>query len=145
MTTQQPEAVLTPAVTSVARGRRSGFWRRLSASLIDALLLTICTSPLILFDITLYKLVNLAVQTVYYTVLEGGPKGQTIGKKALGIRVVGLATGEPIGYGRGLVRYVGRYLSFFVLLLGYLRMLWHSEKQTWHDQMAGAVVVRARG
>ncbi|MEA2137785.1 MAG: hypothetical protein QOG56_935, partial [Solirubrobacteraceae bacterium] len=45
-------------------------------------------------------------------------------------------------YARGLIRYIGRYPSFFVFLIGYLRMLWHADRQTWHDKMAGAVVVR---
>ena len=35
----------------------------------------------------------------------------------------------------------GRILSTIPLLLGYFWMLWDSEKQTWHDKLAGSVVV----
>ena len=57
------------------------------------------------------------------------------------IRVVDFETGGPIGYLRGFIRYIGRYVSAIVLLLGYLWMLWDREKQTWHDKFAGSVVV----
>jgi uncharacterized RDD family membrane protein YckC len=142
--TQQPEhfAATAQEIPEAPRGPRAGFWRRFAASLLDALLITTCSLPLIVIDVTLYKVVNLLAQAVYYTLLEGGPRGQTIGKRALGIRVVSLSNGEPIGYARGLIRYIGRYPSFFVFLIGYLRMLWHADRQTWHDKMAGAVVVR---
>jgi uncharacterized RDD family membrane protein YckC len=35
-------------------------------------------------------------------------------------------------------------VSAVVFLLGYLWMIWDSEKQTWHDKVAGSVVVPAR-
>jgi uncharacterized RDD family membrane protein YckC len=76
----------------------------------------------------------------YYTYLEGST-GQTLGKKALGIRVIDLSAGGSIGYGRAFIRYIGRIVSFVVILLGYLWMLWDKEKQTWHDKFANSVVV----
>jgi uncharacterized RDD family membrane protein YckC len=78
---------------------------------------------------------------LYVALLEGGPKGQTLGKMALGIRVIDFNTGGPIGYGRGLLRYIGKIISAIPCLLGYLWMLWDKEKQTWHDKIATTVVV----
>lgn len=143
--TQQPERLSTTQEPTRILAPRAGFWRRFLATLVDALLITTCSLPFIAVDITVYKIVNLLAQVVYYTVLEGGPEGQTVGKKALGIRVIDLTTGEPIGYGRAFIRYIGRYPSFFVFLVGYLRMLWHRERQTWHDKLVDAVVVRTSG
>ena len=40
----------------------------------------------------------------YFVYFEGGPTGQTLGKRALGIRVIDLNTGGSIGYARALVR-----------------------------------------
>jgi uncharacterized RDD family membrane protein YckC len=97
--------------------------------------------PFAFIDVTLYYVVNLLGQAVYYTLMEGGSKGQTVGKMALGIRVVDLARGGAIGYGRGFIRWIGRFVSSVVFFLGYLWMLWDKEKQTWHDKMASAVVV----
>jgi uncharacterized RDD family membrane protein YckC len=45
------------------------------------------------------------------------------------------------GYGRALLRYIGRIVSTIPCLLGYFWMLWDGEKQTWHDKFAGSVVV----
>ncbi len=79
---------------------------------------------------------------IYYAKLEGG-SGQTLGKRALGIRVVDSRTGGSIGTGRGVGRYFARILSGLVCFLGYLWMLWDPEKQTWHDKMVNSYVVKA--
>ena len=55
--------------------------------------------------------------------------------------MIDLATGGPIGNSRAFIRYIGRFVSTIVFLLGYFWMLWDPEKQTWHDKFAGSVVV----
>jgi len=85
-----------------------------------------------------------ALGSVLYYVLFIGLKGQTPGKMALGIRVVGLDGGPP-GAVRAFVReVVGKFLSSLILCLGYFWMLWDPNRQCWHDKLAGTVVVRAR-
>ncbi len=73
--------------------------------------------------------------------LEGSPSGQTVGKRAMSIRVIDSDTGGAIGTGRAVVRYFARWLSAIPCLLGYFWMLWDSDKQTWHDKLSSAVVV----
>lgn len=82
------------------------------------------------------------VATVTYFALMEGKRGQTLGKRALGIRVVDIQTGQPIGVGRGVGRYFARLLSGAACYLGYLWMLWDDQKQTWHDKLTTSVVVR---
>ena len=124
-----------------ASGPRAGFWQRFGASLIDAIIIGVVnialTAALKEVGYALAVLAGIA----YIVYFEGGPTGQTLGKRALGIRVVSFDTGGPIGYGRALVRYVGKIISAIFLLLGYLWMLWDREKQCWHDKMANDVVV----
>jgi uncharacterized RDD family membrane protein YckC len=79
---------------------------------------------------------------VYFAKLEGGPRGQTVGKRALGIRVVDKYTGGPIGIGRGVGRYFARILSALACYLGYLWMLWDPEKQCWQDKLVNDYVVK---
>ena len=125
-------------------GPRAGFWRRFGAYLIDAILLGIPYGILIAIApdaVGVIYVLWLILQIAYYVVLEGGPKGQTVGKMALGIRVYDLKQGGPIGYGRGFIRWIGRIPSGLLLLLGYFWMLWDKENQTWHDKFAGSVVV----
>jgi uncharacterized RDD family membrane protein YckC len=124
-----------------ASGPRAGFWQRFAAAFLDGLLLGIVSGILQLALKSVGYGLGILVAVAYYTYLEGGATGQTIGKRTLGIRVVDFQTGGSIGYPRGFIRYTGRYVSAIVLLLGYLWMLWDSEKQTWHDKFAGSVVV----
>jgi len=123
-------------------GPRASFGRRLVAYLIDTILLGIVYVVFAaIFDETVGSGLSLLIGIAYFGYLEGGASGQTLGKKALGIRVIDFSSGGPIGYGRGVVRYLGRIVSGIVCLLGYLWMLWDKEKQTWHDKFATSVVV----
>jgi uncharacterized RDD family membrane protein YckC len=122
-------------------GPRAGFWRRFAAALVDGILIGIANTILaLLLRGAGYGLAT-ALGLAYYTYFEGSPAGQTLGKRALGIRVISFADGGPIGYGRAFIRWIGRFVSAFVFLLGYLWMLWDKERQTWHDKFANAVVV----
>ena len=70
-----------------------------------------------------------------------GRTGQTVGKRALGVRVLDARTGTPIGVGRAIGRHFGKIISAIPCGLGYLWMLWDPNKQTWHDKMVGSYVV----
>ena len=123
-------------------GPRAGFWRRFAALLIDGILLGIVNGVL---GAILGRSGGTGLGTLlslgYFTYFEGGPTGQTIGKRVMGIRVIDFGGGGAIGYGRAFIRWIGRFVSTIVLLLGYLWMLWDPERQTWHDKFANSVVV----
>ncbi len=70
-----------------------------------------------------------------------GEKGQTPGRKAVNIRVVGISTGQPVGMGRGIGRGFMGYVSGFLCYLGYLWMLWDDNNQTWHDKVVDSIVI----
>jgi uncharacterized RDD family membrane protein YckC len=124
-------------------GPRSGFWRRFAAVVVDALVLLIPSIIVVVIvgSGALANLITTLIGLAYTTTLEGGPRGQTVGKMALGIRVVDFNNGGPIGYGRALVRNLVKYISAIPLFLGYFWMLWDREKQCWHDKAANDVVV----
>lgn len=78
---------------------------------------------------------------VGYFVYFIGRWGQTPGKKVLNIKVIRLDD-QPIGYLNAFLReIVGKLLSSIVFLLGYFWMIWDKKKQTWHDKIAGTVVI----
>ena len=79
---------------------------------------------------------------VYYPFFEGKPAGQTLGKKAVGIRVVRKSNGGPLGYGLAIGRLFARFADSFTLGLGLLWAAWDPEHQTFHDKIAGTLVVR---
>ena len=68
--------------------------------------------------------IGVIVGLLYYALLNGGSKGQTIGKMAMRIQVRDIDTGGPIGVGRGFGRQLMIYLFTFAcvlpLLLDYL-------------------------
>ena len=129
----------TPSVTSVP-SERSGFWRRFASWLIDALVLAIVSGILRVLLGTIGSGIGLLVSLSYFTYFHGST-GQTPGDAALAIRVIDLQGGGSIGYLRAFIRWVVSIISALVFFLGYLWMLWDSEKQTWHDKAAGSVVV----
>ena len=130
--------------SSGASGPRAGFWRRFWALIIDGIILGIINTILaaiLRHSPGAYYAFGTIVAWGYGTLLEGGPRGQTLGKMALGVRVIDFNTGGSIGYARGLIRQVVKAISGIVILIGYLWMLWDREKQCWHDKAANDVVV----
>jgi uncharacterized RDD family membrane protein YckC len=123
-------------------GPRASFWRRFGAALLDGIIVGVVGGIIgqILGGGSGADGIVVLLGVAYYTYLEGS-SGQTLGKKALGIRVIDLAGGGSIGYGRAFIRYIGRIVSAIPLFLGYLWMLWDKESQTWHDKFANSVVV----
>ena len=145
----EPERSLSqpaPGQYGKASGPRAGFWRRWAAYVLDTLVAVVIFLILYLVLKGAGIVIGLVLLIAYFIVLEGGETGQTLGKKAMGIRVVSLSDGGPIGYGRATIRFFGRYVSQLLigLPLGYLWMLWDKEKQTWHDKFADDVVVPIR-
>jgi uncharacterized RDD family membrane protein YckC len=122
-------------------GPRAGFWRRFAALLLDGIILGLASAILEIALKGAGFALAIILDASYFSFFEGGVRGQTPGKSALGIRVISFDNGGPIGYGRGFIRFIARYLSTLVVYLGYFWMLWDREKQTWHDKFAGSVVV----
>ena len=123
-------------------GPRAGFWIRVVATAIDGLILSAAIAP---FRLWISEFVGFAVGAVigllYYGYLEGGPAGQTVGKRVVNIRVVRAADGGSLGWSTAMLRYACSWLSLIPLWLGYFWMLWDREKQTWHDKLSETVVV----
>lgn len=72
-----------------------------------------------------------------------GRTGQTWGRRIVGVKVVRRDTGQPLGLGRAIGRTLFAWaFSGQIFYLGYLWMLWDSQKQTWHDKVVSSVVVR---
>jgi uncharacterized RDD family membrane protein YckC len=124
-----------------ASGPRAGFWQRFGAALLDGIMLGAVGGTLIAGLKAAGDILYVSIAIAYFVYFEGGPTGATLGKRVVGIRVVDIDTGQPIGYSRAFIRWIGRIVSAIVIYVGYLWMLWDKEKQTWHDKFASDVVV----
>lgn len=73
--------------------------------------------------------------------IKGG-RGQSIGKKAVGISLLDEATGQPIGGGSAFVRDLAHILDGMVCYIGFLWPLWDDKRQTFADKMMSTVVIQ---
>lgn len=80
---------------------------------------------------------------VYYALMTASPRGATLGKRALGIRVVREETGESLTVARSVGRYFASWLSAIPLCLGFVWAAWDARGQTWHDKIVGSRVIKA--
>lgn len=126
----------------------ASFLDRFMALLIDLLLLSLL-GGLILGVVeqassTASPVVRIGATVIgafYYVLFEGSSVQKTPGKDIVGLKVTDLDHNQ-IGYGRALGRYLGRILSTLPLLLGYLAPLFTEKKQTFHDYVAGCLVMK---
>ena len=161
--------VAGPAGTVLA-----GWWQRVVASIIDGLIVAIPSYILMavlslgtfaastrfdpvtgeISDINvggffagffLSFILIIVMAIAYRVVLEGGARGQTVGKMAMKIRVADVNTGGPIGYGRAFVRWLVASVLWVLLyipgIIDVLFPLWDPKRQTIHDKAASSIVV----
>jgi uncharacterized RDD family membrane protein YckC len=123
-------------------GPRAGFFQRFGALIVDWVMLAVISYVIELaIGRTGGSALGFFVWLAYFGFFEGSASGQTIGKRVVGVRVIDVSGGGSIGYGRAVVRTLGKIVSAFVFLLGYFWMLWDRERQCWHDKFANDVVV----
>ncbi|BAG19544.1 RDD family protein [Streptomyces griseus] len=80
---------------------------------------------------------------VIWQLYQEGTTGQTIGKKAVGIRLLREADGRPLGFGMAFVRRLAHFLDSIACYIGWLWPLWDEKKQTFADKVCSSVVVKA--
>jgi uncharacterized RDD family membrane protein YckC len=69
-------------------------------------------------------------------------KGQTLGMRALNIKVV-KTDGSYLDLVGAFLRYIGLVISVIALFIGVLWVLFDAQKQGWHDKIASTYVVKA--
>jgi uncharacterized RDD family membrane protein YckC len=130
----------------------AGFWVRLAAALLDAVLLGIVGLAIGLAALAWAGpnarapalAIMLAVGWLYCALMESSPAGATFGKRAFRLQVLTADRMQRVGFLRATGRWAGRGLSSTALLIGYLIQPFTARRQTLHDLLAGTVVV-ARG
>ncbi|ATU71687.1 RDD family protein [Komagataeibacter rhaeticus] len=88
-----------------------------------------------------FEILSLLIPAAYYILCEASRAQATPGKLLCGMRVTDLY-GNRITVARAMGRYFGKYLSLFILGIGFLMVLWTQRKQALHDILAGTCVIR---
>jgi uncharacterized RDD family membrane protein YckC len=126
--------------------RHAGFWIRVVAYVVDAVILGVVGGALASFgfhtQVNDYRTggPSLLLSVLYFGLLwssVGG--GQTLGMRLFRLRVVG-TEGRLIGLGASLLRWVMLIVSFFVCFIGVIWVAIDAQKQGWHDKVAGTYV-----
>lgn len=124
----------------------AGFWRRLSAALIDSVIYSVLISLLIgpayanpnlqNFEGMVGAVIMFVATIALWVRYQGTP-----GKLLLGCQIVDANSGDPMSYKQAVIRYLGYFVSVMTLFVGFLWIAWDRRKQGFHDKMANTVVV----
>jgi hypothetical protein len=114
---------------------RAGFWVRMGALFVDVLLIGVLVEWM---EPTGHLML---VALAGYGALMWKLKGTTVGGIIFNLRVV-RADARDIEWETAIVRALGCFLSLLPAGLGFFWMLFDTNRQTWHDKIAGTIVVR---
>ena len=159
---EQESTIIASPQSSVINARQAtdrtavygSFGRRFIAVLIDGFIIGIGELIIMFVMGLIFWLMNLGElgMIVSYVIIGIGSlcyyigllvvKGATLGKMAMGLKVI-TVNGEPLTVGRAFLREViGKFISAIAFYLGFLWVIWDPMKQGWHDKIAGTYVVK---
>ena len=134
-----------------------GFWWRVSAAIVDSILMAIIILPVAFYfygeqylwsEDFIQGPLDFLLQWVFPAIaiiLFWMYKGATPGKMAVSAKIVDAQTGEQPSPAQFLGRYFAYFVSALPLGLGIFWVAFDKRKQGWHDKLAGTVVVRKDG
>jgi uncharacterized RDD family membrane protein YckC len=126
-----------PGLVSATTLPRAGFWIRLAALSIDLIL---CVLVIKLIPWIPFRTPCLLLLASYGAVMWK-LRGTTVGGSIFHLKVVRLDD-RPLDWTATIVRALSCFLSLIVVGLGFLWVAFDTEKQSWHDKIAGTTVVR---
>jgi uncharacterized RDD family membrane protein YckC len=142
----------------------AGFWKRVAAYIIDSFVLSIAGYAIqlpLLFGAGAFNVANggepsfgpgmmvavvaayvlpILMQMVYFAWFHASGNQATLGKMAVGIKVV-RDNGAPISFARGVGRFFALIVSGLILAIGYLMAAFTDRKRALHDMMCDTLVV----
>lgn len=126
---------------SVVTKEKAGFAIRLGAFVLDLLVIGAVNTIVGLFTTGVLTVsIRMFVPLLYYAYFYS-TSGQTLGKKALRLRVV-RSDGQPLNVYTGVLRAIGLWASTFLLGIGYILVLFDKQKQGLHDKIANTLVIK---
>ncbi len=136
---------ISEAIQPGPSGTHAGFWVRVVATIIDAVLLGAASMLLNLVAAGpmayLVLPVMLVIDVLYFGYFESSEYQGTPGKMVLGLKVTDLH-GQRIAFGKAIGRYFGKMLSALILCIGFIMVAFDQQKQGLHDKILGTYVVK---
>ena len=130
-----------------------GFWLRVVAYIIDAILLSVAAGVIGAVTGGGYgdlehinysgSGISLVAGWLYFALMESSERGATVGKMAVGLRVV-TDQGQRLSFLHATGRYLAKFVSAIILGIGFLMIAFTDRKRGLHDMIAGTLVVKVR-
>lgn len=155
-------AYAPPAV--VSGPRYGGFWIRVVAYLLDSVILSVITTPIVIIFLlpavlkaidqinrnqepplelfaSLFIIIPLVwiLQWLYEALLTSSSWQGTVGKRVVRLKVTD-AAGNRISFGRATGRFFGKIVSGMIMDIGFIMVAFTERKQGLHDMIAGTLV-----
>ena len=151
-----PPPVWDAQPAGTAQVAYGGFWIRLVAYIIDAILISLVLGVVTsIFGISYMNmddvskidptlnLLSLAVAWLYFALMESSERGATVGKMAMGLRVV-TNDGKRLSFMNATGRYFAKILSALILCIGFIMIGFTERKRGLHDMIASTLVIKTR-
>lgn len=132
-----------------------GFWIRLVAYIIDAILISVAYGVIgAAIGINIFNpdienidpttnLISLVIGWLYFSLMESSERGATIGKMAMGLRVV-TSDYKRLSFLNATGRYFAKIISAIILCIGFIMIAFTDKKRGLHDMIAGTLVIKTR-
>ena len=135
----------------VSYNNYAGFTKRFFAFIIDRIMIWMFIYVVLGYarGISIYSIFSLfdsdtiiaeILVMAYFVVCETSSWQGTLGKRLLGLKVVNEQYGRETA-SQAMWRFTWKYLSAFVLLLGFIWVIFDPKKQGWHDKIAHTYVI----
>jgi len=131
-----------------------GFWLRVVAYIIDAFVLAIPTAIIgALVGAGMYmngsaqgfnpgaNIASLILGWLYFALMESSERGATLGKMAVGLRVV-TDQGQRLSFANATGRYFAKFISAIILGIGFIMVAFTDRKRGLHDMIASTLVIK---
>jgi uncharacterized RDD family membrane protein YckC len=156
-----PGAMPYPATATLGGVRYGGFWIRVVAAIIDAVVVQVVVMPLSfvaggvtgamgamgggpraglsLLGGLMGAVIGMFGNWLYEALMESSSRQATLGKMVFGMKVTDLS-GNRISFGRATGRHFGKLVSAMILCIGFIMVGFTERKQGLHDMLAGTLV-----
>jgi len=135
---------LQPAITpSPATGvaRYAAFWERLVAQVIDAVILSVATGTVFTATVGAGMAISFFAPWLYEAFMTSSEWQATVGKRVMFIVVTDL-NGNRMSFARATGRHFAKYISVFLLGIGFVIAAFTAKKQALHDMIAETLVMK---
>jgi len=132
-----------PAPTPVVAAHTefyAGFWTRFLALIIDAIIISVASGIVAAGTMGAGVVVTFFGPWLYEAFMLSSEWQATVGKRAMSIVVTGI-DGKRISFARATGRHFAKYISAFILGIGFIMAAFTAKKQAMHDMIAETLVV----